>query len=81
MPLVRRGFDKNSSPNDVIGVYREYAPVAKAIREETVVPQPAAAWRLPPSDLIRYAPPVPATKEVAQMTKTLAHCLRRRAPL
>jgi PAS domain S-box-containing protein len=30
-------FDKNSSPNGVIGVYREYAPVAKAIREETLV--------------------------------------------
>jgi PAS domain-containing protein len=30
-------FDRNSSPNGVIGVYRDYAPVAKAIREETVV--------------------------------------------
>ena len=30
-------FDKNSSPNGVIGIYREYAPVAKAIREETLV--------------------------------------------
>jgi PAS domain S-box-containing protein len=30
-------FDENSSPNGVIGVYREYAPVAQAIRDETVV--------------------------------------------
>jgi PAS domain S-box-containing protein len=30
-------FDKNSSPNGVIGVYREYAPVAQAIHDETVV--------------------------------------------
>jgi len=30
-------FDKNSSPNGVIGVYREYAPVASAIRQETLV--------------------------------------------
>jgi PAS domain S-box-containing protein len=30
-------FDKNSSPNGVIGVYREYAPVAAAIRSETLV--------------------------------------------
>ena len=30
-------FDKNSSPNGVIGVYRDYAPVAQAIREETLV--------------------------------------------
>jgi PAS domain S-box-containing protein len=30
-------FDRNSSPNGVIGVYRDYAPVAKAIRDETVV--------------------------------------------
>jgi PAS domain S-box-containing protein len=30
-------FDKNSSPNGVIGIYREYAPVAQAIREETIV--------------------------------------------
>ncbi len=28
-------FDRNSSPNGAIGVYREYAPVARAIREET----------------------------------------------
>ncbi len=30
-------FDKNSSPNGVIGVYRDYAPVAQAIRSETLV--------------------------------------------
>ncbi len=30
-------FDKNSSPNGVIGVYREYAPVAQAIRSETLI--------------------------------------------
>ncbi|HKP18879.1 MAG TPA: PAS domain S-box protein [Gaiellaceae bacterium] len=30
-------FDRNSSPNGVMGVYREYAPVAKAIRAETKV--------------------------------------------
>lgn len=30
-------FDKNSSPNGVIGVYRDYAPVAQAIRQETLV--------------------------------------------
>lgn len=30
-------FDGNSSPNGVIGVYREYAPVAAAIRSETLV--------------------------------------------
>lgn len=30
-------FDKNSSPNGVIGVYRDYAPVASAIRSETFV--------------------------------------------
>ncbi len=30
-------FDKNSSPNGVIGVYREYAPVAAAIRSETLL--------------------------------------------
>ena len=29
-------FDKNSSPNGVVGVYRDYAPVAKAIRTETI---------------------------------------------
>src|SRR5581483_318621 len=28
-------FDRNSSPNGVIGVYREYAPVAAEIRSET----------------------------------------------
>jgi PAS domain S-box-containing protein len=30
-------FDRNSSPNGVIGVYRDYAPVARAIRSETLV--------------------------------------------
>jgi PAS domain S-box-containing protein len=30
-------FDKNSSPNGVIGVYRDYAPVAQAINQETLV--------------------------------------------
>jgi PAS domain S-box-containing protein len=30
-------FDKNSSPNGVIGVYSEYGPVAQAIHDETLV--------------------------------------------
>jgi PAS domain S-box-containing protein len=30
-------FDKNSSPNGVIGVYRDYAPVASAIRQDTLL--------------------------------------------
>ena len=30
-------FDKSSSPNGVIGIYREYAPVAAAIRQETLL--------------------------------------------
>jgi PAS domain S-box-containing protein len=30
-------FDKNSSPNGVIGVYRDYAPVASAIHQDTLL--------------------------------------------
>src|SRR5581483_7947770 len=30
-------FDSNSSPNGVIGVYREYAPVAQAIHDQTLI--------------------------------------------
>jgi PAS domain S-box-containing protein len=30
-------FDKDSSPNGVVGVYREYAPVAQAIHDQTLI--------------------------------------------
>jgi PAS domain S-box-containing protein len=30
-------FDKNSSPNGVVGVYRDYGPVSSAIRHDTIL--------------------------------------------
>jgi PAS domain S-box-containing protein len=68
-------FDKNSSPNGVIGVYREYAPVADAIREETLLRAAVIVSAL----LILYLALFPILRGVMRTLETRNRQLARQA--
>jgi PAS domain S-box-containing protein len=68
-------FDKNSSPNGVIGVYREYAPVARAIHDETLVRAAVIVSAL----LILYIALFPILRSVMRTLETRNRQLVRQA--
>jgi len=57
-------FDRNSSPNGVIGVYRDYGPVAATIRDDTISRTATVFLAL----LVLYVPTFPILRGV---TRTL----------